>query len=319
MNHPKNQVSRKATLGGFLTGSLRGGDSSERGVISTTELRQPGIFAVYIVMGLFLLMLAVTTLFPLYWMYTGSVKSSLEIIELPPTFFPRQWNFSNFPAAWTSLNYSRYFTNTVILAMSALALQFVVSATAAFALSKLDLRGKKLLLAFFLSTLMVPAATYLIPQYLTIVKLPLLGFGIIDTWWAVLLPGAVSPFNIFVLKSFFDDIPKDLHEAAKIDGAGPLMVFVRIIIPLSTSALGVVAIFTVIGVWKDFFWPFLVLSSADKQPIMVAIYRLLNKSVSEPLNLQIAGLAIASTPPILMFLLFQRQIVQGISLSGIKG
>ncbi|MEI8094580.1 MAG: carbohydrate ABC transporter permease [Spirochaetales bacterium] len=293
--------------------------SDERGILSRLELQRPSTAVLYFLMFGLLALLTLTMIFPLYWMFSASLKSSVEISQMPPTLFPEQAQWSNFVTAWQHLNYSRYFVNTVLLAAGAVLLQLLVSATAAFSLSKLKPAFQGVLMFFFLTTLMVPSTAYLIPQYLTVVKLPLLGFGILDTWWAVLLPGAVSAFNIFVLKSFFDEIPAELTDAAKIDGANSLTVFLRLVLPLSMSALAVIVIFTVIGSWKDFFWPFLVLSTASNQPIMVALFRLTNQSVGEPMNLVIAGLSIASIPPIILFLIFQKQILKGITLSGIKG
>ncbi|HEY0606302.1 MAG TPA: carbohydrate ABC transporter permease, partial [Herpetosiphonaceae bacterium] len=214
--------------------------------------------------------------------------------------------------------YSVYFRNTLLLALGSWFFQIFVSTTAAFSLSKLKPAFGNAILFLFLSTLMVPSAAYLIPQYLTVVNVPLLNIRLIDTWWAVWLPGAVSAFNIFVLKNFFDEIPADLTDAARIDGANAWQLFTRIVLPLAKPALAVVSIFSVIGAWKDFFWPFLVLTNADLQPIMVALYRLANRS-QEPINLVVAALAIASIPPIILFLIFQRQILRGITLTGLKG
>jgi len=293
--------------------------SSERGILSRMELQRPMTTFAYLLVFIFLLVLTMTTIFPVYWMFSGSLKSSVEISKMPPSLFPEKAQWANFGTAWQHLNYTRYFTNTILLAGGAVLMQLLVSVPAAFALSKLRPVGQKVLLFFFLTTLMVPSSAYLIPLYLSVVKLPVLGFGILDTWWAVLLPGAISAFNIFVLKSFFDDIPSELTDAASIDGANSMTLMSRIILPLSTSALAVIIIFTVIGSWKDFFWPFLVLSTASKQPVMVAIFRLTNMSVGEPLNLVIAGLSIASIPPMILFLIFQKQILKGITLTGIKG
>lgn len=291
----------------------------DRAILSPMERNRPGYAAAYWILFVFLIILTSTTLYPVYWMLSGGIKTSQELIQTPPTFIPRDPHVENYPLAWNKLNYSLYFFNTFMLAAGALLLQLLVSATAAFSLSKLKPRGYKILLFLFLSTLMVPPSAYLIPQYLTVVRLPLLGFSIIDTWWAVWLPGAISAFNIFIMKSFFDEIPRDLTDAAHIDGASSVQIFSRLILPLSKAVLAVVAIFTVIGQWKDFFWPYLVLTNTKIQPIMVAIFRFTNQSMPEPMNIVVAGLAIASAPMILLFLLFQRYILQGITLTGLKG
>ncbi len=293
-------------------------DANERTLISPLELRRPGGRAAYWLVFALLLLLTLTTVFPLYWMFSGALKSTPEMFRMPPTLVPQDPQWGNYPLAWSRLRYGLYFRNTVILAAVGWFLQLFVSATAAYSLSKLRPAFGNVLLFLFLSTLMVPREAYLIPQYLTVVRMPILNIQLIDSWWAVWLPGAVSAFNIFVLKAFFDGIPTDLTDAARIDGANAWQMFTRIVLPLSKPALAVVSIFAVIGAWKDFFWPFLVLTNADLQPIMVALFRLTNRA-QEPLNLIVAALAIASLPPLVIFFLFQRQIIRGITLTGLKG
>jgi len=293
-------------------------DANERTLVSPLELRSPAKRAAYWLVFGALVALTITTLFPIYWMYSGALKDTSELIRMPPTLLPAQARWENYLKAWDNLNYTRYFANTLILAFGALVIQLVVSTSAAFSLSKLKPAGGRLVLFLFLSTLMVPSMAYLIPAYLTVVSLPIVNIPLIDTWWGVWLPGAASAFNIFVLKSFFDEIPQDLIDAANIDGAGAARILAQIMIPLSRPVLAVVSIFTLIGAWKDFFWPFLVLSKVELQPIMVALWRL-SARMQEPLNLIIAGLAIASTPPIILFLIFQKQIIRGITLTGLKG
>jgi len=293
-------------------------DSAERSLVSPLELRSPRGRLLYWLVFALLLLLSLSTVFPLYWMFSGALKTTPEMFKMPPTLVPSDPKWGNYPLAWSRLRYSLYFRNTVILALGTWLAQLFVSTTAAYSLSTMRPAYGKVILFLFLSTLMVPAAAYLIPQYLTVVNLPLLNIRLIDTWWAVWLPQAASAFNIFVLKSFFDEIPTDLTDAARIDGANAWQMFARIILPLAKPALAVVSIFSVIGSWKDFFWPFLVLTQADLQPIMVALSRLANRA-QEPINLIVAALAIASIPPIVLFLIFQRQIIRGITLTGLKG
>lgn len=293
-------------------------DAAERGLTSQLEMRRPvhrlGYWAIWALLAL----LTLTTLFPLYWMFSGALKTTPEMFRMPPTFVPQNPRWGNYPLAWTRLRYAVYLRNTVALALGSWFFQLFVSSTAAFSLSKLKPALSRVWLILFLSTLMVPTSAYLIPQYLTVVRLPLLHLRLIDTWWAVWLPQAASAFDILVLKSFFDEIPADLTDAARTDGANAWQILTRIVLPLAKPALAVVSILAVIGSWKDFFWPFLVLTNADLQPIMVALFRLSNRA-QEPLNLIVAALAIASVPPIVIFMIFQRQIIRGITLTGLQG
>jgi multiple sugar transport system permease protein len=294
--------------------------SGERSLISPIEWKNPGIKIGHWTMFGALALLTITTLGPLFWMLSGAVKSSVDIFRTPPILWPSTPDWSTFVRAWTELNSLLYLSNTAALAAGAIVLQLLISATAAYSLSKLKPIFSRILLYFFLSTLMVPALAYLIPQYLTVVHLPIFGISLIDSWWAIWLPEAASAFNIIVLKTFFDSIPNDLYDAARIDGANALQIFIRIILPLSRPALAVVATFTVFASWKDFLWPLLVLTDTTKEPISVALYQLgIAASNGVPQDVLLAGFILAMLPPLILFLIFQRQIIRGVNLTGLKG
>jgi multiple sugar transport system permease protein len=297
-----------------------GAPSTERSLISPLEWNKPGVKIAHWVIFALLVLLTLTTLGPLFWMFSGALKSSVDIFRTPPVLWPAAPEWSNFSRAWTELNSLLYLGNTAALAAGAVVLQLLVSATAAYSLSKLKPALGNALLFFFLSTLMVPALAYLVPQYLTVVHLPIFGISLTDSWWAVWLPEAANAFNIIVLKSFFDSIPNELVEAARIDGASALQIFIRIILPLSRPALAVVAMFTIFATWKDFLWPLLVLTDTDKQPVSVALYQLaIAASNGVPQNVLLAGFILAMLPPLVLFLVFQRQIIRGVNTTGLKG
>lgn len=296
-------------------------EASERTLISPLMLRRPTGRLIYWLVFALLLLSTLITLGPVYWIFSGALKSSIEIFQTPPTLWPLHPQWSNLSNAWNVLNFPLYFSNTLILAVGAIVLQILVSATAAFSLSKLRPQGKNIIQFSFFCTLMVPPVAYLIPQFVNISDLPFIHISLINSWAGIWLPSAASAFNILVLKSFFDSIPADLTEAALLDGANSWQLFLRIILPLSRPALAVVTIFTVVASWKDFLWPLLVLTDSNLQPLSVAIYRQsgINSNYPLPFTYLIAGLALASIPPIILFLLFQRQIIRGISLTGLKG
>jgi multiple sugar transport system permease protein len=299
---------------------VTGAESTERSLISPLEWYKPGVRIAHWAIVALLVLLTLTTLGPLFWMLSGALKSSVEIYRTPPQLWPASPEWSNFSKAWTELNSLLYLGNTAALAVGAVVLQLLVSATAAYSLSKLKPVLGNALLFFFLSTLMVPALAYLIPQYLTVVHLPIFGISLTDSWWAVWLPEAANAFNIIVLKSFFDSIPNDLVEAARIDGANALQIFIRIILPLSRPALAVVAMFTIFATWKDFLWPLLVLTDPSKEPVSVALYQLgIAASNGVPQNVLLAGFIFALLPPLILFLVFQRQIIRGVNTTGIRG
>ena len=296
-------------------------DSSERTLVSPLMLKRPAGRVIYWTVFALLVVSTLITFGPLYWMFSSALKSSIEIFQNPPTFWPLHPAWNNYASAWNVLQYPLYFGNTLILAAGAVVLQLLVSATAAFALSKLRPAGKGIIQFVFFSTLMVPPVVYLIPQFVNISDLPLIHVSLINNWAGVWLPEAASALNILILKSFFDTIPTELTDAARLDGANGWQLFSRVMLPLSRPALAVVTIFTVVASWKDFLWPLLVLSNPDIQPLSVAIFHEagINSNFPLPFNYLMAGLVLASIPPILLFLLFQRQIIRGVNLTGLKG
>ncbi len=307
---PEKKVRRRVT---------QGQDASTRTLVSPLMLKHPLGRTLYWVVFTLLVLTTLVTLGPVYWMFSGALKSSAEIFQTPPTFWPVHPQWDNYINAWNTLQLPLYFSNTLILALGAVILQILVSATAAYALSKLHVAGKGFIQFSFFCTLMVPPVVYLIPQFVNISNLPLINVSLSNSWAGVWLPEAANAFNILILKSFFDSIPVELTEAARLDGANAWQIFVRIIMPLSRPALAVITIFTVIASWKDFLWPLLVLADANLQPLIVALYHESGANSNLPFTYLIAGLVFASIPPILLFLLFQRQIIRGISLTGLKG
>jgi multiple sugar transport system permease protein len=314
-------TSRSATGRKRRPSGLGTEDSSERTLVSPLLLKSPTGRWIYWSVFALLLVLTLITFAPLYWMFSSALKSSIEIFQSPPSVWPMHPAWSNYTNAWSVLQYPLYFGNTLTLAAGAVVLQLLVSATAAFALSKLHPAGKGVIQFVFFSTLMVPPVVYLIPQFVNISNLPLVHVSLINNWAGVWLPEAANALNILILKSFFDTIPTELTDAARLDGVNGWQLFTRIILPLSRPALAVITIFTVVASWKDFLWPLLVLFNPDVQPLSVAIYHEagLNSNFPLPFNYLMAGLVLASIPPILLFLLFQRQIIRGVNLTGLKG
>lgn len=294
-------------------------ETAERTLVSPLALKRPGGRLLYWLVFTLLLISTLSTIAPLYWMFSGGLKSSIEIFQTPPTFWPLHPVWNNYIQAWNILQLPVYFINTLVLAGGAVVLQLLVSATAAYALSKLRIVGKGIIQFAFFSTLMVPPIVYLIPQFVNINDLPLIHLSLFNSWAGVWLPEAASAFNILLLKSFFDGIPAELTDAARLDGASAWQMFTRVILPLSRPVLAVVTIFTIIASWKDFLWPLLVLADSNLQPLTVALYHLNGVNSNLPFNYLIAGLALASIPPIIVFLVLQRQIIRGINLTGLKG
>ena len=254
--------------------------------------------------------------FPLYWMVTGALKSPEELAQIPPSFFPKSYDFGVYKDAWEQLQLGVFLKNTALYAGGAWLFTLAVDVTAAYALSKLRPLFGKVVLGAMLATLMIPPMVLLLPTYLVAKDLPILHADLLNTPWAIWLPAAANGFFVFLLKRFFDSIPRELLEAAEIDGASPGRILWSIVLPVSRPIIGVVSILSVVTVWKDFVWPLLVLPETDKMSISVGIASL---SAQMPQNVLIASLVIASLPTILVFFIFQRSIMSGLTAGSLKG
>ncbi|MGW7199988.1 carbohydrate ABC transporter permease [Streptomyces chryseus] len=290
---------------------------STRTLISPARLARPRGRVLYWVT--FVLVVALFTLVflgPLYWMVSGGLKTTQEAVQTPPTFVPHTVHPGNYARAWDVMELSRLLFNTLYYAFGALAFQLVFDVAAAYSLSKLRPLFGKAILGMMLVTLMIPATVLVVPQYLTVLDVPVFERNLLNSPWAIWLPSVTNAFNIFLLKRFFDSIPRELLDAAAIDGAGAVRTLRSVVLPVSRPILGVVSIFAVVGVWKDFLWPMLTLPDPAKQTLNVGIYSL---SHGVPENILIAALAIASLPTLIVFLVFQRNIMSGLTAGGLKG
>jgi multiple sugar transport system permease protein len=220
--------------------------------------------------------------------------------------------------AFDRLDIARLFWNTMYYAFGALAFQLVFDVAAAYSLSKLRPALGNVIFFLMLATLMIPSTVLVVPQYVTMASLPILHINLIGSPAAIWLPAVANAFNIFLLKRFFDSIPRDYIDAAQIDGAGQLRILARIVLPISRPILGVVSIFGLVAVWKDFLWPLLVEFgySPTRETLNVGIWQV---SQETPVNLIIAASAMAAVPTIVFFLIFQRSIVAGLTAGGLRG
>ena len=292
-------------------------DYSTRTLISHAQLRRGRGKVIYWTL-LVVVVAAFSLIFlgPLYWMVTGALKSGQEIAQTPPTLFPADPQPQNYSDAWSRLNLAKLLFNTFYYAFGALFFQLVLDTAAAYALSKLRPRFGNAILGLMLITLMIPAMVLIVPQYVTVIDLPILHLNLLDSPFSIWLPAVANAFNIFLLKRFFDSIPEDLLSAATMDGAGPLRTLWSVILPISRPILGVVSIFAVTAVWKDFLWPKLVMPSPETRTVSVGIYAF---SGGTPMNVVVAAAVIAAIPTVVFFLIFQKNIMSGLSAGGLKG
>jgi multiple sugar transport system permease protein len=267
--------------------------------------------------ALLLVGLVLLGLGPLLWLAKSAITPTNDTISHPMALFPHGVAWGNLSAAWSDVNVGRYFWNTVVIAIGSWLVQIVVATTGGYALSVLRPKYAPIINALLLATLFVPAVVLLVPLYIEIVHPPLIHHSFIDSYWAIWLPAGASAFNVIIVKRFFDNLPREIFEAARIDGAGPFLLFYKIVLPMSKPILGVVSVFAILASWKDFLWPLLVLTDPNKQPLSVRLPTIQSQT---ELGVFLAAMFIACLVPIAGFLIFQRSFLRGSGLSGaIKG
>jgi multiple sugar transport system permease protein len=292
--------------------------SGEQGIVSSSDWRRPGVrIGVGTAQGVLLVGLVVIGLGPILWLAKSAITSTSDTLSTPMALFPHGVAWNNLHEAWFDVRVGRYFWNTVLLAFGSWLSQLVVATTGGFALSVLRPKYAYLINALLMATLFIPAVVLLVPLYIEIVHPPLIDHSFIDSYWAVWLPAGASAFNVVLVKRFMDSLPREIFEAARVDGAGAFRLFVNIALPMSRPILGVVSVFAVLASWKDFLWPLLVLTNPDEQPLSV---RLPSIQSQTDLGVFLSALLIATLVPIAAFLVFQRTFLRGSGLGGaIKG
>ena len=294
-------------------------DDSPVGLISYTDWarRDVKVFVGSTQVLLFVLLVLIG-LGPVAWLAKGAVTPTLDTLRNPLALFPHGIAWSNLSEAWSRVNVGRYFVNTIVLAIGSWLCQIVVATTGAYVLSVLRPAWGRFVNGLLLGTLFVPVVVLIVPLYIEVVHPPLIHHSFAESYWAIWLPAGASAFNVVLMKRFFDNLPRELFEAAKIDGAGPVRLFFSIVLPLSKPILGVVSIFAILAEWRNFLWPFLVLAnSPDRQPLSV---RLPAIQAQTQIGVLLAAMLIAALVPILGFLIFQRTFLRGTGLSGaLKG
>ncbi len=256
--------------------------------------------------------LAITA--PFLWIFRGAFSGSdAELYRLPPTFQPRNLTVHNFGNVTEQVPYFRFFLNSIIVSTTITVAQLFTCATAAYAFARLRFRGKGVLFAVVIGSLMIPIQVTIVPLFLVMSKI-----GLTNTLWSLILPGIFSAFGIFLLRQHFLALPRELEEAATIDGAGHLRIFARIVVPLSGPSLATLAILCFTYWWNDLLLPLVMINDTDKQTVPVGLVLLAGRFSTGSLGTIAAGIAMAIVPVLLVFVAAQRYVVQSIASSGLK-
>ncbi len=260
----------------------------------------------------------VIAIIPFFWMLSTSFMTLGETINR--VWIPSQLQWSNYIEAWQEAKFYEYFWNSVIITGLTCAGLLFTSILAAYAFARIDFFGRDVIFALVLTTLMIPETVTLIPNYLMIrgAILPLPGGSWMNTVWALTVPFMASAFSIFLLRQFFAQIPNELYDAARIDGAGHMRFLIQIVLPLSRAAIMTVLIFAFIGAWNAFVWPLLVTTTETWRPLMVGLWNFVSEAGPET-ELLMAGSVITIIPILILYFIAQKQFTEGIATTGLKG
>ncbi len=271
-------------------------------------------------------LISVLTVSPLIWTIATSLKPAGEILSNSLGLVPNAPTLDNYVSALTTIPYGRYFLNTLVVAVGGVLANLLFGSLAGYSLAKLRFRGRSGVFLTLLSSLMVPGIVTMIPTFLVLRHMPLAGgndltgnggLGLINSYWAVILPGAAGAFAIFFMKQFFESLPDEYGDAARIDGAGELRIFASIYLPLARTGLAVLSLLTFQAGWNNFLWPLLVLNDPQMMTVQVGLSGFVNNYTTNygPL---MAGTVVTMIPVVVIFLLAQRWIIQGIAHAGTK-
>jgi multiple sugar transport system permease protein len=256
---------------------------------------------------------------PFYWALSTSFKPSGDVFASPPKFIPNPWTVTNYRDVFTLLPFGRYLLNSIIVTGTIVGLNVVFDTAAAYAFAKLRFPGRNVMFFLLLITLMIPFQVNLIPLYRIMVALhdfnPNLG---VDTYSALILPGAIQVFGIFLMRQFLASIPDDILESARVDGASEFTILARIVFPIALPGMATLAIFTFLGAWNDFLWPLIVTNSDQVRTLPVGLALLARRNTVN-WGQTMAGTALAAGPMILVFIILQRRFIEGLTAGAVKG
>jgi len=256
---------------------------------------------------------AISFLFPFMWMVSTSLKTDQDVFTWPPRLVPQPVRFQNYVDAWNSAPYARFFFNSAFIALAVTLANLFFSSLAGYAFAKYQFPGKQWIFIALLCTMMIPFQVTMIPVFVILSKLHW-----VDTYWGLIIPFTAGAFGIFLMRQFLSTIPDDLIDAARIDGCSEFRTFLTIVLPLSKPALSALGIFVFMASWNGFIWPFIIVKSTEMKTLPLAVADLAEGLYVMSWPLMMAGACFVVLPAIVVFLLFQKNFVEGITLTGIK-
>ena len=250
---------------------------------------------------------------PFVWMILGSFKGEGELLRVPPTWWPETPTLDNYRELFDKESFLRYFVNSTLVAVCVTAGNLIFCSMVGYALAKLTFRGKKLVFALVMGTLLIPGMVTFVPLFVLVANL-----GLVDSYPGLILPFLVTPFGVFLMRQFIVGLPDDLLDAGRVDGASELRIFRQIILPLCGPALATLGILTFLGSWNNFLWPLVVAQTQDYYTLPVALALFSTGQNVTNYGILLAGATVVVVPIVIVFLIFQRRFIEGIATTGIK-
>ena len=280
----------------------------KKGLFQKIKRMEPLDLAVNILVFLF----AIINLFPFYYLVTSSFKSSAAIFKMPPDWWPKTFRYQNYTDLFKGQPAFRWALNSFLVSLITTLLVVACSSFAAYAVSKLRFKGRTLIYAVFIGSLMIPKEIFIVPLFQVITKL-----NLSDTYGGMIFPNVASTFGVFLLKGFFDTVPDSIRESGKLDGASEFKIFTSLILPIVKPGIGALFILNFVNIWNDYLWQMLISRSKGMMTLMVGTASIMQE-ISPNYGYKMAGAAVAAIPMLIIFIFFQRYFTSGITMGAVK-
>lgn len=288
-----------------------------KGILMNADMKQRKNKILYWCIFAIAVIFCLVAIIPVIWILMSGFKDVKEMYAVPATFFPKKIELSKLAKVWSEMKLYKYYINTFVMAGGATLVTCVFCGLAGYALSRLKPKGTKLCMGILLCVMMMPGTMRTVPIYMIIKDFPIFHFNMLDSYLPIWLMTAASSFSIILFKSFFDGIPISLVEAAKIDGASDIRIFLHIILPLSTPIFTTVALLTFNGAFGQFFWPYLLIGKKEMTVLGVQLFKMQGSNYT--MDYQMIAFLFSVLPQVILFALFQKKIMGGVNVGGVKG
>lgn len=286
------------------------------GMICRTEFKTPKIKVIHAIFFAIMMFLCLICLLPVVWLFLSAFKDTKEFLRIPPSFLPEKFDFSKVTDTWTQSSFGSLYFNTFVMSIGDIAFSIVINGLAGYVVSRLKPRGSRLVFMLIMWTMLLPNNISQVPLFMTFTNFPLTGWNLSNTYWPMWLLAGANCYYVLLFKSFFDSLSISFFESAKIDGCSNLKMFFKIVLPLSIPIISVIIIFQFNGAWGAYFWPTLLINDVNHTVIGQRILSLKGQMV---IDRYVMAMLFVIIPPSIVYIIFQRQIIGGLTVGGVKG